>query len=299
MELNKAENTFRPKVTFLSKEHITCPVCETHIYKENLMTGSGRLIAGDITTLLHRTFKPSQVYGKIYPLVYYIIVCPNCFFASLPTDFNKVMSNKIDILSEKRVERMDIIQKMVGEDIDFTKHRTLHSGAASYVLAAICYDFINKKSIPVLKQAICSMRAGFLFEDLDKENPYQYFDYLAEICYKKALFFYNRAFELDMKKEQLIENVSVLGPDIDKDYGYDGLLYLTNALKFTYGDRKNSEKRITDLEDMKSGFGKLFGMGKANVNKPKEILEKSKNFYELVSKELKELKGNTDKDNTP
>ena len=32
----------------------------------------------------------------------------------------------------------------------------------------------------------------------------------------------------------------------------------------------------------------LFGMGKANVNKPKEILDKSKNFYTEVNKILKE-----------
>ncbi len=296
MDPIKAEGTFRPKVTFLSKEHITCPICDTDIYKENLMTGSGRLIAGDITILLHRTFKPSQTYGKIYPLVYYIIVCPNCFYASLPADFNKVMPDKIDFLSEKRVERIDLVQKMVGENVDFSTFRTLHSGAASYVLAAMCYDFISKKCTPTVKQAICSMRAGFLFEDLNKESPYEYYDYLAETCYRKAMFFYNHALELDMKKEQLIENVSVLGPDIDKDYGYDGLLYLNNALKYLYGDKKNANKRISDLEEMKSGFGKLFGMGKANVNKPKEILEKSKSFYELASKELKELKGETEKE---
>ena len=294
MGSNKIEMTSRPKVTFLSKEHISCPICETKIYKENLMTGSGRLIAGDITTLLHRTFKPSQNYGKIYPLVYHIIVCPNCFFASLPADFNKVIPNKIEFLAKTKNDRIDIAQKMVGENVDFSIYRTLYSGAASYILAAICYDYISKKCTPILKQAICSMRAGFLFEDLDKEKPFEYFDFLAELCYRKALFFYNRALELDMKKEQLIENVSILGPDIDKDYGYDGILYLINALRFEYGDKSNVNKRINDLEDTKAGFGKLFGMGKANVNKPKEILEKSKNFYELVSKELKELKGETD-----
>jgi len=294
MGLNKIEGAFRPKVTFLSKEYISCPVCETHVYKESLMTGSGRLIAGDITTLLHRTFKPSQSYGKIYPLIYYIMVCPNCFFASFPADFKKVMRDKIDLLSEKKEERIELVQKMVGESIDFGTYRTLYSGAASYVLASMCYDFISKKCTPIAKQAICSMRAGFLFEDLNKEKPYEYFDYIADICYKKALFFYNRALEFDMKKEQLIENVSALGPDIDKDYGYDGILYILNALKFIYGDKSNANIRIADLEEMKSGFGKLFGMGKANVNKPKEILEKSKNFYELVSKELKELKGETD-----
>ena len=110
-----------------------------------------------------------------------------------------------------------------------------------------------------------------------------------ETFYKKALFFYKRAVELNQKKEQILENLKVLGPDIDKDYGYDGLTYLTAALTYLYGSKEDVDVRKKELEDSKLYFGKLFGMGKSNVNKPKEILEKSKTFYDIVSKELKQL----------
>ncbi|MBP5706000.1 MAG: DUF2225 domain-containing protein, partial [Spirochaetales bacterium] len=113
------------------------------------------------------------------------------------------------------------------------------------------------------------------------------YDFMATTFYKKALFFYQHAQYLNQEREQIMENTK-LGPDIDKDYGYDGFMYLIAVLLYKYGDTSDHDKRIKDLETAKMYFGKLFGMGKANVNKPKEILDKSKNFYTEVNKILKE-----------
>lgn len=283
-----SDERIRQKITFLSKEPITCPVCEEKFYQENLMFGGGRLIAGDITEKLHRTYKPSAKFGKIYPLVYSVLVCPSCYYASLPIDFTKLPEENIDILKSKTLDRIDFSKKLCGVPIDFSKFRTLESGAASFVLAIECYDHFSRKALPVIKQAICSIRAAFLFEDLHKEKPNHYFDYLSETFYRKALFFYEHALELNRKKEQIMENLKVLGPDIDKDYGYDGLTYLNAVLIYYYGDKSDAERRKKDLEKAKLYFGKLFGMGKSNVNKPKEILDKSKDFYDIIAKELKE-----------
>ena len=92
---------------------------------------------------------------------------------------------------------------------------------------------------------------------------------------------------LNIKKEQVMENLKFKGPDLDKDFDYDGITYLVGALTYLYGDKSNEEVRQKNLEEIKTLFGKLFGMGKSNVNKPKEILEKSKDFYDLITKELK------------
>lgn len=278
----------RPKITFLAKESTHCPVCDKDFFHENLMTGGGRLIAGEITDKLHRLYKPSQAYGKIFPLVYPIIVCPDCFYASMSVDFDKVPEENIEKLKETRHERIEFANKLIGEPVDFSRYRTLHSGAVSYALAVLCYDFFSRKALPVIKQAICSMRAAYVFEDLDKETPDNYFDYLSETFYRKALFFYKHALFLNQKKEQVMENLKVMGPDIDKDYGYDGITYLIATLTYQYGKKDDPEQRKRDLEEAKLYFGKLFGMGKSNVNKPKEILEKSKNFYDMLTKELKE-----------
>ena len=37
------------KTTFFSKNPIMCPVCDTSFYKEDLLSGGGRLIAGELT----------------------------------------------------------------------------------------------------------------------------------------------------------------------------------------------------------------------------------------------------------
>lgn len=279
---------FRPKISYLAKEGTICPVCGKEFFHENLMFGGGRLIAGEITDKLHRLYNPSQNYGKIYPLVYPIIVCPDCFYASMAVDFDKIPEENIEKLKESRDERIEFANKLIGDFVDFSRYRNLQSGAASYVLAIHCYDFFNRKSLPVIKQALCSMRAAYLFEDLNKDVPGKYFDYLSETFYKKALFFYKHAIYLNQKKEQVMENLKVLGPDIDKDYGYDGVTYLIATLTYQYGKKDNVEERKKDLDEAKLYFGKLFGMGKSNVNKPKEILEKSKTFYDAVSKELKD-----------
>ena len=252
-----------------------CPVCENEFFHENLMFGGGRLIAHDITDKLHRQYKPSQTYGKIYPLVYPIIVCPNCFYASMNTDFDKIPKENIDRLRDGREERIEFANKLIGEPIDFSTYRTLKSGGVSYALAIQCYDFFNKKGLPVIKQAMCSMRAAFTFEDLNIESPNNYFDFLSELFYKKALFLYKHAIELNQKKEQVMETLKVFGPDIDKDYGYDGITYLIGVLTYQYGKRDNEEERKKDLDEAKL-YLVNFGMGKSNVNKPKEILEKSK-----------------------
>ena len=51
------------KVTFFSKNPIECPLCNTKFYKEDLLSGRGRLIAGDLSDELRRFYEPSQKYG--------------------------------------------------------------------------------------------------------------------------------------------------------------------------------------------------------------------------------------------
>jgi len=279
----------RTKISFLSKEETECPVCGTKFYRESLLTGSGRLIAGEITDTFHRLYVPSQAFGKIYPLVYPVIVCPDCFFASMyMADFTKPPEDVVYKLKSERDERINFANKLIGSPVDFSRYRTLESGAVSYVLALNCYDSYNKKYSPIIKQAICSMRAAYLFDELEKEQPGKYYDFLAESFYKKALFFYKYALELNQKKEQILENLKVLGPDIDKDYGYDGVTYLIGTLTYLYGNKEDPELRKKELEESKLYLAKLFGMGKSNANKPKEILDKSKNFYDQIAKDLKQ-----------
>ena len=280
---------FRPKITYLAKEPIICPICDSQFFRESLLSSGGRLHADKVTDTLHRLYIPSKKFGKIDPLVYNVVVCPNCFYASLPFDFSDIPEENRERLKMRTKDRIDFSNKIIGESIDFTYHRTLETGAASYMLASLCYDFFTKKSIPVIKQAICSLRTAYLFEDMEKEKPNNYFQYISELFYKKSLFFYKRAIELDQSKEQIMENFKTFGPDIDKNYGFDSVLYLIGILAYKYGIKEDVEIRKKELEEARIYLGKLFGLGKADFEKPKEILEKSKHFHKLISDELKEM----------
>ena len=157
-------NLIRPKVTYLAKEETICPVCENSFYRELMLSKGGRLQADIITDTLHRLYKPSKKFGEIYPLAYSIITCPNCLFTVLPGDFNNAALENKESINEKVNERIDFIKKLIGNSIDFLKIKTLESAAAGYAIAVDCYDNFSRKQTPVIKQAICSIRAAFLFE---------------------------------------------------------------------------------------------------------------------------------------
>ena len=55
--------------------------------------------------------------------------------------------------------------------------------------------------------------------------------------------------------------------------------------------KSNPEIRKKELEEARLYLGKLFGLGKTDFDKPKEILEKSKDYHQLISEEIKTLNG--------
>jgi uncharacterized protein (DUF2225 family) len=75
------------KVSYMSKEDLNCPVCGMVFKREELLSGSGRLIAGSLTDELHRLYEPSARYGEVFPLIYQATVCPRCWFAAMDKDF--------------------------------------------------------------------------------------------------------------------------------------------------------------------------------------------------------------------
>jgi uncharacterized protein len=278
---------FLPKITYLAKDETICPVCENKFKRELLMSGGGRLDAQDVTENLHRNYRPSKKFGIIHPLIYFFIVCPNCFYCCLAQDFADFPEENKNKFLNNTSERVKFANKIIGKPVDYTSFKTLESGAAGLALCVNSYDYFPKKASPTIKQAICSVRTAYLFEELEKVNPNQNYGYISKLYYKKALFFYKRAIELNQKKAEILENVAFLGPDIDKNYGYDSILYLIGVLTYKYGDKNDPEQRKKDLEEARLYLGKLFGLGKADFDKPKEILDKSKDFHKLINEELK------------
>ena len=89
--------------------------------------------------------------------------------------------------------------------------------------------------------------------------------------------------------EEIIAGLKSFGPDVDKNYGYDGIMYLAALLEYKYGQKLDMEMRLKRLDSHKFSLAKMFGLGKSSKNKPGPILEAARNLYDLLKIELKEV----------
>ncbi|MDR2901194.1 MAG: DUF2225 domain-containing protein [Treponema sp.] len=275
------------KVSYLSKDKYRCPVCDAEFHREEMLTGSGRLIAGEITDELHRLYEPSAKYGDVYPLVYAATVCPECWFASMDKDFFNVP----DYVREKIYQEKDVRIQEVGKIlpfVDFTRPRELVDGAVSQYLVLRCYDYFTPDFSPTIKQGITSLRTAWLFDELHKKHPGNNYDWLATLLKRKALFFYREGIEKEQSGKEKLSAINNFGPDTDKNYGYEGALYLSALLQLKYGTRDDSAKRVELLTESRITIARIFGLGKSSKSKPGPLLEHARNLYEAIKKELNE-----------
>jgi uncharacterized protein (DUF2225 family) len=275
------------KVSFTSKEELSCPVCDTRFHREELLSGSGRLIAGSLTDELHRLYEPSAKYGEIFPLAYQSTVCPVCWYASSEKDFPLLPPHLKDKVFNEQFQRI-ADASLIFPDVDFGQPRGLVSGAASQYLTLRCYDFFPKEFSPTIKQAIAAIRTGWLLEHIDQKQPGEHYDWLALLFKRKANFLYHQAMSLEQSGKETLSGISNFGPDTDKNYIYEGALYLSALFTLKYGSHKNAELRINQLGEAKRTIAKIFGVGKSSKNKPGPLLEHARDLYDRLNKELNE-----------
>lgn len=280
-------------LTFFTKEKIQCPVCDEGFYREEMRTGRGRMIAGELTKELRRNYEASQQYGEVYPLVYPVSVCPSCFYAAYQSDFQNPPDSGLEALREEGGKRASAVDKLF-DYLDFAEPRRLQEGVASYILAILCYDHFTKQVSPKFKQGLSALRGAWLAGDLHRKMPSENFDYLQLVLYRKARFFYSVAVEWEQTGREPLSGAGNLGPDLDKNYGYDGVLYLSGLLEYKYGPRQDPERRAEALNRAKRTIARIFGMGKASKNKPQAILDNAREVYEEISKELGDGQSNPD-----
>lgn len=279
-------------VTFFEKTEISCPICGHGFYREKLRSGGGRLNSDRLSDELRRHYKPTEKYGEIYPLIYYVMVCPHCYFSAFEKDFYEIKNKERPGLTEDIEDRKKSIA-LIFPDLDFTRERTLKEGVASYYLACTCYKHRVVDAAPTIKQGVSCLRAAWLCLDLHKTEPGQNYDLLAKCFYQNAARFYRRAVYLEGAGKEAFSSVAGLGPDIDKNYGFDGVLYLAGLLEYRYGSRADMKKRLSILEEQRRSVSRVFGMGKSDKNKPKEVLDKARDLYnelgEYISEQSEEL----------
>jgi uncharacterized protein (DUF2225 family) len=177
---------------------------------------------------------------------------------------------------------------MVFPQVSFKKPRGLVNGAASHYLAARCYDYYSKEFSPTIKQGIACLRTAWLLDDIHIKYPDQHFDWLAVLFKKKAQFFYAEALRKEQGGKETLSGLKAFGPDTDKNYSYEGALYLTGLLRFRYGSQGSAEERKEALGEVKRTIARIFGLGKSSKSKPGPLLEHARNLYDNINKELNE-----------
>ncbi len=278
------------KVSYRLKEPTICPVCSNEFHREEMLTGGGRLIAGKLTDELRRLFEKNQKFGVLYPLAYLVTVCPRCFYSAYPRDFLTLSSDETEKLHETSTARIASIKKFFG-DISFQDDRNLMLGAASYLLAVDCYTFRGKNVAPTFKRAISSIRAAWLFSDLAKEIPERPYKKVSDFFYQKAYQFYAQLLEIAQTGAEPLDAAGNMGPDYDKNWGYDGILYMNAILTVKVGIlEKDVNKRIENFERTKRYLSRLFGSGKVSKSKPGPLMDMTKDLYDKMNELLNQWK---------
>ncbi|MDR1445066.1 MAG: DUF2225 domain-containing protein [Treponema sp.] len=274
------------KVSFLSKREYECPACGAKFRKEELLSGGGRLIAGPMTEELHRVYEPSIKYGEIFPLVYQATVCPECWFAAMDQDFEGLNDEGVNSAREDRENRCKDARRLY-PPLDFSSPRGLAEGAVSQYLLMRCYQYYDGAFSPTIKQGLAALRAAWLFDDMDRKTPKQHYDWLALLFRRKAQFLYNEAIRLEQTGKETLSAMKIFGPDTDKNYAYEGVLYLCAYLRLKFGPSGAGQRRQS-LEEARRTIAKIFGMGKTSKNKPGPLLDRARQVHDAINKELNE-----------
>lgn len=285
-EMNKSN-----RISFFSKNPIICPVCEESFYREEILTGRGRTIAGNLRVDLRRLWEENPKYGKVIPTLYSITVCPHCFSATYQSDFESLSKypQSCQNLLKATDQRKKAIFDLFEEEISFKKEKNLKSGIASYILSILTYEQLPARTNPTFKSAMSCLRLAWLCEEADEEFMGENYGYLARIFYQKATFLYQRVEELEISGDEPIGDIHYFGPDSDVNYGYDGVLYLSALLQYMFGEKEDKKLRYENLGKSRRTLSRIVGMGKSSKTKPSNIISKAREVYSRISEEYKSL----------
>jgi len=274
-------------ISFFQKNDTACPVCGHKFKKEELRVGGGRLIAGPLGNDLRRYYEASKKFGDVYPLIYYVMTCPSCLYSALSGDFAAPDPDALDRIRAEANDRRKAIG-LILPTLDWDNLRTLKEGAAGYFLAVMCYQHAGPDYSPTIKSAICSLRAGWCLADLHRKYPTENFDYLEKILYHKARFFYSLSIDRETSGEEAVNASLNFGPDVDNNFGFDGVMYLTGYLEYHFGSQADPGQREKSLTTARRAIARLVGMGKSSKSKPSVLLEKAKDLHHIIGEEIKE-----------
>lgn len=276
------------KVSFFQKNDTLCPICEQGFRREELLTGGGRMIAGNLQDDLRRLYEPSKKFGEVFPLIYSVTTCPHCYYSALSSDFTEVSDKAKPALRDQVERRKDLLKPLFGSP-DFQRSKGLKEGAAGYMLALFCYEAWPASDAPTFKMGLCALRGAWVCEDLHRKFPSENWDYLAKVLFHKARYLYNRVIEKEQSGGESVAFIGHFGPDTDNNFGYDGVLYLAGYLEYKYGAEDNDEKqRAASLASARRMVAKFVGLGKASKGKPSVLIDKARDLHHLMGEEIED-----------
>lgn len=270
------------KISFRAKDNSVCPVCNEVHQKEQMFQGGGRLIAGKLTQELRRLYEKNKKFGRVGPSDYILSVCPKCLYTSFTRDWDGISPAEVEALRMSSDQRRAFLEKILGP-VDFYQDRNLVLGAASYLLAIECYQKRGVSVAPTPKKAIASIRAAWYFDDLSTEFPGMNFEKVRDFMYKKAAIYYSSTLELMQSGAEPVDSIQgALGPDVDNNWGFDGVVYLNAFLtrKFLEQLAEKKEDQLQLLIKAKRMLARLYGSGKSSKGKPSAIIEMARELYD-------------------
>jgi len=278
------------KISFKQKTPTVCPVCRNEFFREEMLTGGGRLIAGRLTDELRRSYEKNVKFGVVYPAAYIMNVCPKCLYTALPKDFETLTEAELSKIRAASAARVNIVKRFFG-NLSFNAERNLELATASYLLAVDCYSMRRKEVAPTFKRAVSSIRAAWLFGDMAQKYKGKNYEKLSDFFYAKSYDFYVKCLELMQNGQEPSDAAGNMGPDTDKNWGYDGMLYMYAMLTVKVCSKeKDINKRIEKFERTKIYLSRIFGMGKSNKDKPSQIIDMTRDLYDKIKLMIDEWK---------
>jgi uncharacterized protein len=280
------------KISFRAKEVTKCPVCGTTHFKEELLSGSGRLIAGKLSQELQRLYEDNKKWGKINPLVYHVQVCPKCLYAAFPKDFSNLTSEEILAIKNTIPHRQKVVETFFGR-YDMGENRHIVHGAISYMLTIDCYHLRGNQIAPTPKKAVAAMRAAWLLDELFKEANYRPYDKLRDFYYVEAARYYKRVLEtMTSGIEPMEEAAYILGPSLDFNWAFDGVIYLNSYLTRKFIDQMatNPKDKYAIMDSARRFLSKLYGSGKSSKSRPSVIIDLAKELYDEMGKMMEKFR---------